>query len=147
MVRIHLAIDLQYQVHTPPGADFIFNVQAAHTPQQTVVWEELQVSQPVPLVSHTDPATRTRTLRLTAVPGPLLLRYRATLDITHHVAAPDSVFETPVAQLPPEALIYLYPSRYCQSDCVTAMATDLLRYTCRKATGACRPSRNGCKAR
>jgi transglutaminase-like putative cysteine protease len=124
MVRIHLAIDLQYEIN-PPSADFIFNVQCAHTPQQKVVWEELQVSQPVPLVMHTDPATRSRTLRLTAGPGSLQLRYRATLDITHHVAQPDSVFETPVAQLPPEALTYLYPSRYCQSDCVTALANSL----------------------
>ena len=124
MVRIHLAIDLQYQVHQP-SADFIFNVQAAHAPQQTVVWEELQVSQPVPMVSHTDAATRTRILRLTASPGPLHLRYRATLDIVHHVAQPDSVFETPISQLPAEVLTYIYPSRYCQSDCVTAMATTL----------------------
>ena len=124
MVRIHLAIDLQYQVHQP-SADFIFNVQAAHAPQQTVVWEELQVSQPGPLVSHTDAATRTRILRLTASPGPLHLRYRATLDIVHHVAQPDSVFETPISQLPAEVLTYIYPSRYCQSDCVTAMATTL----------------------
>ena len=124
MVHLHLAIDLQYEIQ-PPGADFIFNVQAAQSPQQTVVWEELQVSQPVPLVMHTDPATRTRTLRLTAIPGSLTLRYRATLDIEHHVASPDSVFETPVAQLPPDALAYIYPSRYCQSDCVTAMANNL----------------------
>lgn len=124
MVRIHLAIDLQYDV-APPSADFIFNVQAAHAPQQKVVWEELQVSQPVPMVMHTDAATRNRTLRLTAGPGPLTLRYRATLDITHHVAQPDSVFETPVAQLPTEVLSYIYPSRYCQSDCVTAMAMEL----------------------
>ncbi|MGE0348399.1 transglutaminase-like domain-containing protein [Hydrogenophaga sp.] len=124
MVHIHLAIDLLYGVNAP-GADFIFNVQAAHAPQQSVVWEELQVSQPVPLVMHTDPATRTRTLRLTASPGPLTLRYRATLDIDHHVSQPDSVFETPVAQLPPDALAYIYPSRYCQSDCVTAMAIEL----------------------
>ncbi|HEX5737546.1 MAG TPA: transglutaminase family protein [Hydrogenophaga sp.] len=124
MVRIHLAIDLQYDV-APPSADFIFNVQAAHAPQQKVVWEELQVSQPVPMVMHTDAATRNRTLRLTAGPGPLTLRYRATLDITHHVAQPDSVFETPVAQLPTDVLSYIYPSRYCQSDCVTAMAMEL----------------------
>lgn len=125
MVRIHLAIDLPYQVNTPPGADFIFNLQCAQTRQQKVVWEELLVSQPVPQVSHTDPATLTRTLRLTAAPGPLLVRYRATLDITHHSAAPATVMETPVAQLPPEALTYLYPSRYCQSDCLTAQAMAL----------------------
>ncbi|WP_137918885.1 transglutaminase family protein [Hydrogenophaga sp. 2FB] len=124
MVRIHLAIDLQYEIQ-PPSADFIFNVQAAYSPQQTVSWEQLQVSQPVPLLMHTDAATRTRTLRLTADPGALSVRYRATLDIAHHVADPDSVEETPVAQLPPEALAYIYPSRYCQSDCVTAMANEL----------------------
>ncbi len=99
MVRIHLAIDLQYQVNQP-SADFIFNVQAAHSPQQTVVWEELQVSQPVPLVSCTDAATRSRILRLTATPGPLQLRYRATLDIVHHVDQPDAVFETPPTSTP-----------------------------------------------
>ena len=125
MVRIHLAIDLQYQVHALPGADFIFNLQCAQTRQQQVVWEELLVSQPVPLTSHTDSATLTRTLRLSAVPGPLLVRYRATLNITHHSEAPAMVVETPVAQLPPEALLYLYPSRYCQSDCLTAQAMAL----------------------
>jgi transglutaminase-like putative cysteine protease len=124
MVRIHFAIDLQYAIN-PPGADFIFNIQAAHTPQQQVVWEELHVSQPVPLVSHTDAATRNRTLRLTAGPGNLLTRYRATLDVHQHVADPDSVFQTPEHQLPLDALTYIYPSRYCQSDCVTALATSL----------------------
>lgn len=125
MVRIHLAIDLQYQVLTPPGADFIFNLQCAQTRQQRVDWEELLVSQPVPQTSHTDPATHTRTLRLTALPGPLTVRYRATVDIAHHAEATTAVFETPVAQLPPEALPYLYPSRYCQSDCLTAQAMGL----------------------
>jgi transglutaminase-like putative cysteine protease len=125
MVRIHLAIDLNYLVNTLPGADFVFNIQCAQTRQQAVVWEELQVSQAVPLLSQTDPATHTRLLRLTALPGPLLVRYRATLDITHHAAPPANVRETPVAQLPPEVLLYLYPSRYCQSDCLTAQAMAL----------------------
>jgi transglutaminase-like putative cysteine protease len=125
MVRIHMSIDLNYQVNTLPGADFIFNVQAAQTRQQHVVWEELLVGQPVPQFSSTDPFTQTRLLRLTAVPGPLRLRYRATLDIRHHEAAPEMVLETPVAQLPPEVLTYLYPSRYCQSDCLTAQAMAL----------------------
>ncbi len=125
MVRIQLSIDLSYQIQSPPGADFIFNIQAAHMPQQTVVWEQLGVSQPVTLLSHTDPATHTRYLRFTALPGPLQVRYGASLDITHHEAAPEYVNETPVAQLPPEVLIYLYPSRYCQSDCLTQQAIQL----------------------
>lgn len=123
MVRIHLAIDLQYDVQ-PPGADFVFNIQAAHTPQQSVHWEQLQVSQAVPLLMHTDAATRTRTLRMCAEPGALTVRYRATLDIEHHVADPESIGETPIAQLPSEALVYIYPSRYCQSDRVAELAYE-----------------------
>ncbi len=124
MVRIHLSIDLQYEIFTP-SADFIFNVQAAHSTQQIVSWEQLDVSQDVPLNMHTDAPTRTRILRLSAGPGPLTVRYRATLDIEHHVADPDTVEETPIAQLPAEALAYIFPSRYCQSDCVTTMANEL----------------------
>ena len=82
MVRIHLAIDLQYQINALPGADFIFNLQCAQTRQQQVVWEELLVSQPVPQTSHTDLTTLTRTLRLSALPGPLLVCYRATLNLS-----------------------------------------------------------------
>lgn len=125
MIRIHLAIDLQYQVLSSPGADFIFNIQAAQTRQQTLVREDLLVSQRVPLLTHTDTATHTRLLRLSAAPGPLQVRYSATLDITHHAVNPQNVRETPVAQLPSEVLVYLYPSRYCQSDCLTAQAMAL----------------------
>lgn len=115
MVRIKFSIQLHYQVSSP-GADFIFNLQAACTPWQTVVVEQLSVSQPVPLLMHTDPVTHARYLRLNALPGPLQVGYQATLELRHHVASPAEVPEIPVAQLPPEVLTYLYPSRYCQSD-------------------------------
>lgn len=124
MVRIHLAIELQYAIQSP-SADFIFNIQAAQTPQQNVSRECLQVSQSVALHSHCDPATHSRSLRLTAATGQLSVQYRATVDIQHHEAAPETTFETPVAQLPPDVLIYLYPSRYCQSDCLTSLANSL----------------------
>jgi transglutaminase-like putative cysteine protease len=115
MVRLAFSISLRYDVG-PPGADFVFNLQAAHTPQQTVVAEELHVSPPLTLRTHTDPATRARILQLSAPPGPLHLRHQATVDVVHHMADPASVPEVPVAQLPPEVLPYLYPSRYCPSD-------------------------------
>ena len=115
MVRIQFSIALHYDVALP-GADFIFNIQAARTRQQTIVSEQLVVSQPVTTLAHTDPVTHARSLRLSATPGPLNVSYQATLDLAHHVAQPESVPEVPVAALPPEVLPYLYPSRYCQSD-------------------------------
>ena len=46
MVRIQFAIDLHYEL-TYPGTDFVFNIHAATTHAQTIVSEQLHVSQQV----------------------------------------------------------------------------------------------------
>jgi transglutaminase-like putative cysteine protease len=121
MVRIQFAIDLHYEL-LYPGTDFVFNIHAAQTANQLVISEQLQISQPVLTTIQTNPATYARYLRLTAGPGPLHVNYQSTVDIDHHVDQPDSIGETPVAQLPLSALTYIYPSRYCQSDRLSLLA-------------------------
>ena len=123
MVRIHARIGLSYDVG-PQGADFIFNLQAARTAQQSVVWEQLDIQPFVFSVESFDPATSNRTLRLTAPPGHLELDYRCTVDLRHHIELPHEVAEVPIAQLPPAVLPYLYPSRYCQSDCLGPLVME-----------------------
>ena len=115
MIRLELQIELNYQVDAQ-GADFVFNIHAAHTPRQTVNGEQLWLSQPLVPQIHTDPLTGNRYLRLHAERGPLTLRYSATVDLNHHRADPALLPEVPVRQLPSEVLSYIYPSRYCQSD-------------------------------
>jgi transglutaminase-like putative cysteine protease len=115
MIRIELQIDLHYEVDTQ-GADFIFNVHAAHTASQTVLAERLQLSQGVASWTHADPVTGNRYLRLRAQPGTLAVSYSATVDLAHHQTDPAGLAEVPVRDLPPEVLGYVYPSRYCQSD-------------------------------
>lgn len=121
MIRIELSIELNYQVDAM-GADFIFNVHAARTPWQTVSHENLRVSQPVPLGDYTDPGSGNRYLRLRADPGNLTVSYQATVDVAHVFAEPDQIAEVPVQHLPPEVMVYLYPSRYCQSDRLIKLA-------------------------
>ena len=121
MVRIQLAIDLNYSI-APPSADFVFNLHCAHTRNQTVVNEQLQLSQQVASELYVDPFTANRYLRLTATPGSLLLTYSACVDLHQHTAAPETVPEVPVARLPPQVLSYIYPSRYCQSDRLAVLA-------------------------
>lgn len=123
LVRIDFAVRLDYQV-APPGADFVFHVQASHTAHQTVVSEQLQVSQPVRLHAHVDAATGNRSLRLRASPGPLTLHYQAVVDLHHHSASGAEVAEVPVAHLPTAVLGYIYPSRYCQSDQLAGLAVS-----------------------
>ena len=115
MIRIDLQVDLRYVVDGH-GADFVFLVHAAHTACQSLAQESLWVSQAVDAHMSLDPATGNRSLRLRAQPGDLTLQYRATVDITHHIADPATIAEVPVQRLPPEVMGYIHPSRYCQSD-------------------------------
>ena len=99
MVRIQFAIDLHYELGFQ-GADFVFNIHAAKTANQTIINEQLVISQQVPHTIQTDPATCTRYLRLTGAPGPLHITYKAMVDIKQQVDLPDLIQETPIAKLP-----------------------------------------------
>ena len=121
MIRIQLQVQLNYEVDAP-GADFVFNIHAAHTACQTIAAESLVLSQPVAAQIDTDPSTGNRYMRLSAMPGPLSLSYMATVDLAHHFADTANLPEVPVRYLPPEVIGYIYPSRYCQSDRLVKLA-------------------------
>lgn len=120
-VRIALEIDLAYHIDAP-GADFILNIQPAHTSCQRVTAEQLSLSQPIHARHETDALTGNRYLRLRALPGELNVAYRATIDVQHHRDHPDHIAEIPIDQLPLDALRYIYPSRYCESDKLLRLA-------------------------
>ncbi len=122
MIRLQLELELAYDIRDPDGADFIFNIHAACTAQQSVGAETLVLDPPVATDMITDPATATRFMRLHADPGPLRVAYAATVDIAHHLADPDTLAEVPVRRLPLEVMPYIYPSRYCQSDRLLKLA-------------------------
>ena len=73
-MRLRYEVALHYQVQSD-GADFLFNLQADHTSQQTVLSESLVVSQAVPLQNLRLASGAPRVLRLRAAAGPLDLRY------------------------------------------------------------------------
>lgn len=122
-VRIELQIDLNYEVDQY-GADFVFNIHAAHTACQSVFNERLLINQSVEHHVHTDPATGNRYLRLHGEPGTLQVSYSATVDIAHQRSDPQQLAEVPVRHLPQEVLGYIYPSRYCQSDRLLRLALN-----------------------
>jgi transglutaminase-like putative cysteine protease len=116
MIRIDVRLDLSYLVRGWDGADFVFNLHAARTAHQTVADEQLSISQPVTPEIATDPGTASVFTRLHAAPGPLNVTYRATVDIDHHRAPPETLQEVPIRAIPLEVMPYVFPSRYCQSD-------------------------------
>lgn len=120
-VRLSYDIELAYDVRSA-GCDFIFNVQAARTQRQQVLWESLATNSAVPLQEYVDPVTSARVLRLRADAGMLVLRYSALVELYHHLQPSQDVPETWVPNLPGPVLPYLYPSRYCESDKLNAFA-------------------------
>lgn len=122
MVRMKFSIELAYEIYDR-SADFIFNIEAAQTPHQTIVSEKLDISQQVQRDAYIDRRLAARFLRLQAAAGPLTVRYEATVDIDHHAASPADLQEMPISALPLEALPYIVPSRYCQSDRLQKFAT------------------------
>ena len=106
--------ELNYQVHS--RSTFVFKIEAAIIPCQTIDNETLTISPPLPLSRYTD-SLGNRTLRLTAPAGPLSVRYRAcvTLQQTSMLRA---LHETDVADLPLEVLPFLTGSRYVESELI-----------------------------
>jgi transglutaminase-like putative cysteine protease len=122
MIRIELQVDLNYEIDGG-GADFVFNLHAAHTSSQTISAEQLTLNQPVPQRMHTDPVSGNRYMYVHAEPGDLKLSYSATIDLIHHFVDPAQITEVPVRYLPPDVIGYIYPSRYCQSDRLVKLAS------------------------
>src|SRR5688572_1884734 len=115
MIRLSFDIELKYEIAEQP-AEFVFNIHAAHTTLQSVVNEVLAIE---PMGQHrlqTDASLGNRYLRLRAGPGPLSVRYGATVDIDHHRKSAALLEEVPIAEIPPEVLPFIYPSRYCEAD-------------------------------
>jgi transglutaminase-like putative cysteine protease len=123
MIRIELQIDLKYEIDGG-GADFVFNIHAAHTPSQRVFAENLTLSQSLPLRMYTTPVTGNRYFQVHAAPGALNVSYTATIDLMHHFTDPATIAEVAVRDIPPEVMGYIYPSRYCQSDRMIKLANN-----------------------
>ena len=121
MVRMVFSTQLEYEV-LDAGCDFIFNIQAAFTPRQTVVEESLGFNQALAPGYYTDNHTQSRFIALHALQGVFIIRYSAVVDLTHFEAAPSALFEVSPQALPGHVVPYLYPSRYCQSDRLLAFA-------------------------
>ena len=55
--------------------------------------------------------------------GPVELTYEAVVDTTHELLGDPSRIQVPLfEQIPAEALVFIYPSRFCQSDLLARFA-------------------------
>jgi len=120
--RIEVASDLAYQVNSPTS--FLFQIAAADNPHQEIVEESITVEPSIPLEACRIGPLGNRMHRLFAEPGPVTVRYRATIALDQKKTPGENLAETPHAQLPADVLPFLNPSRYCESDRLLKLAFD-----------------------
>ena len=113
---------LDYEVSHP--AHFLFHIESAFHPAQRVTQERLTITPSMKVRTFNDERTGNRFVRLDAPKGVLSVNYRAMVEL-HTSAAPLHLDESPVTSVPDDALRYLMPSRYCESDVMSRAAQQL----------------------
>ena len=113
-MRFRIGCQLGYRVKGP--TPFVFNIEAASFPTQTVVEESFAVEPKLEIERWLMPESGNRYLRCLVQEGPLTLTYRATVDLASRLEAAEDVVELAPGDLPLSVLPHLWPSRYCQAD-------------------------------
>lgn len=119
MKKLMIACELRYAVTGP--STLVFNVEAAHHPSQHIIREALHVQPPVAIESCFDNIDGNRLVRINVAAGEVSLRYDAIVAVDYR-APRGNEREIPIGDLPLSVVPYLWPSRYCESDSLSAMA-------------------------
>ena len=113
---------LEYEVYS--ASHFWFNIEAAFCDGHTVLEERLTITPSVKVRTFRDERNGNRFVRLDAPKGVLSVNYHAKIELTP-VTVPLHLAEAAVSNVPDDALRYLMPSRYCESDMLSRAAHQL----------------------
>jgi len=122
--QTRIAIDSVLEYDVQATSEFVFLIHVADMPGQLLIEESLVIEPRMPFRCYTDAATGNRVLRLQAAAGSFKVVYRAIVDRTVEPMAPDTP-EVAVHHIPADVLHYLTPTRFCESDELSAQAQAL----------------------
>ncbi|QKT03538.1 transglutaminase family protein [Ectothiorhodospiraceae bacterium 2226] len=120
-LRVSCSIEMDFEVESP----MILLLRPRSDARQWVARDRYAVSPALPITEYTD-MYGNRCQRLLAPPG----RFELNVSSDVKVAAlteqrPDAPY-VPVQDLPDDTLMYLTPSRYCESDKLDALASQIV---------------------
>ncbi len=122
MLTIDIGCDMLYSVRQQTV--FLFQITSATTEHQRVVSQDVNIS-PYLEVESFQTGTEGNVLhRVIVNPCEMRVHYRARMEMVPAVVSAVQVGETAMAEMPPEVLTYLNPSRYCESDLLARFAYE-----------------------
>ncbi len=123
-MNFQVKCDLAYQLSGP--ATFLFALKCIETTGQKILSESLVIEPFAPTEEFSINSGMNRFSRIkTFAPGALSVTYQAVVDATHQLVSVSSLQPENSGDASPEAIPFLFPSRYCQSDRLRQQAQDM----------------------
>lgn len=122
MLTIDIGCDMLYSVRQQTV--FLFQITSATTEHQSVISQELNISPYLEVESFQSGTEGNCLHRVIVDPCEMRVNYRARMEMAPTVVSTVEVGETAMAEMPPEVLTYLNPSRYCESDLLARFAYE-----------------------
>lgn len=123
-MKLRVGCDLTYTLHQ--RATFLFVLKCIATNGQKILNEQLVTEPEMPVEEFTIGVGMNRFTRLaTRASGPFRIRYQAELEVSTQLVPVSSLSPEGPGKLDPEAIPFLFPSRYCPSDQLRQQAGEL----------------------
>ena len=123
-MNFNVKCELDYTLDGP--ASFLFALKCIETGGQQILSESLTADPSLPIEEFTIVGGMNRFSRLqTLNPGSLKIAYQAEVSTSMRIANISDLNSGGPGNLIPEAIPFLFPSRYCQSDRLRNHAMDL----------------------
>lgn len=126
MTQIRIGSTLNYQVRQP--TILLFKIAAAVTARQSVSNEVLTFEPTIDVEQCQIGADGNRMHRVFVQPCNFTIRYDALAEMKPEIQFVEDVGESKVADIPPDVLTYMNPSRYCESDLLARFSFEEFGY-------------------
>lgn len=124
LLSMKLKVGCQLDYRTSQNTPLILLLRPRHGPDQSIIQEEFKVAPSVPVTEYLD-LYGNSCQRLVSPQGLFSVVSSAIVETRELVEVNDQANFTLIQDLPSAALIYLLPSRYCESDKLNSKAFEI----------------------
>ncbi len=123
-MKFKVSCQLEYNLNDP--ATFLFALKCLETGGQEILSESLTTTPVVNIEDFHIESGMNRFSRIRTInPGTLGIHYQAEMEVSTKIVRLGDLRADSTAELNPEGIPFLFPSRYCQSDIMRQQANDL----------------------
>ncbi|GAB3039816.1 transglutaminase domain-containing protein [Spirosoma pulveris] len=123
-MQLNAGCELSFHAQTP--TPLILMLRPRSGAGQWIIREEYQITPAVNVTEFTD-MYGNLCQRVVAPEGPFSIHFSATVQTADTIDTAPGAPYTPVEELPDDVLHYTLPSRYCQSDQLGELATEITK--------------------